>query len=64
MPNLGSLHREVPKVQSAIRPRPASAATRLNQQSALRNTHDRFGCSNLELRGPKSGLRLVPEAPE
>eukprot|EP00969_Alexandrium_andersonii_P369277 15474770-Alexandrium_andersonii.AAC.1 len=57
---LGSLHREVSKVQSAIRPRSASAAIRLNPQSAMRNMQTRFMRSKPELRGPQGGLKLVP----
>eukprot|EP00969_Alexandrium_andersonii_P370154 15476660-Alexandrium_andersonii.AAC.1 len=40
--NLGSLHREVSKVQSAIRPRPANAAMRLNPQTVNRTSLQTF----------------------
>eukprot|EP00969_Alexandrium_andersonii_P290432 12836885-Alexandrium_andersonii.AAC.1 len=49
-------------MQSAIRPRPVSAAIRLNLQSALRKTQNRLGRSNLELRGPRSGLNIGPRS--
>eukprot|EP00969_Alexandrium_andersonii_P196078 8662544-Alexandrium_andersonii.AAC.1 len=41
-PALGSLHCKVPTTQSTIRPRPASAAIRLNPQSAVRDMQTRF----------------------
>eukprot|EP00969_Alexandrium_andersonii_P228824 10106354-Alexandrium_andersonii.AAC.1 len=41
-----------------------SAAIRPNPQSAVPNMQHRFRRSNLELRGPKSASKLVPEAPE
>eukprot|EP00969_Alexandrium_andersonii_P009948 434398-Alexandrium_andersonii.AAC.1 len=49
-------------MQSAIRRRPASAATRLNPQSALRNMQNRFKRSNLELCGPKKDLKICPRS--
>eukprot|EP00969_Alexandrium_andersonii_P088554 3905886-Alexandrium_andersonii.AAC.1 len=57
---LGSLHCEVPQVQPAIRSMPVSAAIRLNPQSAMRKLQHRFRRSNLELRGPKTCLRIGP----
>eukprot|EP00969_Alexandrium_andersonii_P095425 4215975-Alexandrium_andersonii.AAC.1 len=45
-------------MQSAIRPMLVSATVRLNPQSARRKMQNRFGRSNLELRGPKSGLKM------
>eukprot|EP00969_Alexandrium_andersonii_P247369 10931393-Alexandrium_andersonii.AAC.1 len=53
-----SLHREMSTVQTAICQRPASAAIRLDSQSALRNMQDCFKCSELELRGPRNGLNI------
>eukprot|EP00969_Alexandrium_andersonii_P362244 15459266-Alexandrium_andersonii.AAC.1 len=48
-------------MQSAIRTRPATAAIRLNPQSAVRELQHRLRRSNLEPRGPgndlESGLR-------
>eukprot|EP00969_Alexandrium_andersonii_P122218 5402909-Alexandrium_andersonii.AAC.1 len=55
---MGSVHCEVPKVQSAIRPMLVSATTRLTPQSALREMQHRFQCSELELRGPRNGLEV------
>eukprot|EP00969_Alexandrium_andersonii_P226439 9999545-Alexandrium_andersonii.AAC.1 len=53
------------QVLTAIRARPVSVAIRRNlPQSAMRKTHNRFRCSNLELRGPRDGLKLAPGAPE
>eukprot|EP00969_Alexandrium_andersonii_P252134 11144102-Alexandrium_andersonii.AAC.1 len=52
------------KVQSAIRSTPVCAAIRLNPQSALWEMQNRFRRSNLELRGPRSGLKIVPGSPE
>eukprot|EP00969_Alexandrium_andersonii_P272335 12035710-Alexandrium_andersonii.AAC.1 len=40
----------------------ARDAIRLNPQSALWKMQHRFRRSNLELRGPKSGLRLGPRS--
>eukprot|EP00969_Alexandrium_andersonii_P095433 4216432-Alexandrium_andersonii.AAC.1 len=48
--------------QSAIRARPVSAAIRFNAQSAMRKTQTRFRRSNLELRGPGSGLKTGPQS--
>eukprot|EP00969_Alexandrium_andersonii_P144709 6399176-Alexandrium_andersonii.AAC.1 len=59
---LASLHRMVPKVQSAIHPRPVRAPISLNPQSAMRNTQNRFTLSSPELRGPKSGLEMGPRS--
>eukprot|EP00969_Alexandrium_andersonii_P050231 2204425-Alexandrium_andersonii.AAC.1 len=50
------------KVQPAIRSRPVSAAIRLNLQSAMRDMHHSVNCSDLELRGPKSGLEIGPRS--
>eukprot|EP00969_Alexandrium_andersonii_P211855 9356611-Alexandrium_andersonii.AAC.1 len=41
-----------------------SAAIRPNPQSAVPNTQHRVWRSILELRRPRSGLKVVPEAPE
>eukprot|EP00969_Alexandrium_andersonii_P241681 10672875-Alexandrium_andersonii.AAC.1 len=49
-------------MQSALRPMLISAAIRLNPQSAMRNMQNRFTRSNLELRGPKSGLKIGPRS--
>eukprot|EP00969_Alexandrium_andersonii_P065109 2866649-Alexandrium_andersonii.AAC.1 len=43
-------------MQSAIRSRPVGAAIHLNPQSASRSMHYGFTRSDLELRGPRSGL--------
>eukprot|EP00969_Alexandrium_andersonii_P236687 10448945-Alexandrium_andersonii.AAC.1 len=42
----------------------ASAPIRLNPQSAMHKMQHRLRRSNLELRGPKGGFKLVPKAPE
>eukprot|EP00969_Alexandrium_andersonii_P250751 11082547-Alexandrium_andersonii.AAC.1 len=47
-------------MQSAIRPRPVSAAICLNPQSAMRKQQNRFRRSNLEVRGPRNGLKIGP----
>eukprot|EP00969_Alexandrium_andersonii_P358984 15452186-Alexandrium_andersonii.AAC.1 len=57
---LASLHRRVPKLQSAIRPRPVRAQIRLNPQSTLRKMRTRFRRSNLELPGTRSSLKIGP----
>eukprot|EP00969_Alexandrium_andersonii_P167510 7405012-Alexandrium_andersonii.AAC.1 len=40
----------------------ASAATRVNPQSTLPKTQNRFKRSNLELRRPKNGLNIGPRS--
>eukprot|EP00969_Alexandrium_andersonii_P098808 4359991-Alexandrium_andersonii.AAC.1 len=49
-----------PNIQSATRSRPVGAARRLNPQSATRSMHNRCKRSNLELRGPRNGLKVGP----
>eukprot|EP00975_Prorocentrum_lima_P060209 12627576-Prorocentrum_lima.AAC.1 len=39
-----------------------SAVLRPNPQSAMRNMQHRFRRSNLELRGPKRGLKISPRS--
>eukprot|EP00969_Alexandrium_andersonii_P002398 104414-Alexandrium_andersonii.AAC.1 len=56
-PILRCLHCEVSTVQSAFRPRPVSAAIRLNLPSVLSNIHNCYTRSELELRGPRIGLK-------
>eukprot|EP00969_Alexandrium_andersonii_P005876 255083-Alexandrium_andersonii.AAC.1 len=51
-----------PKKQSAIRRRPVRAVVHLNPQSAMRKPQHRLTRSNVELRGPKSGLKLGPRS--
>eukprot|EP00969_Alexandrium_andersonii_P137719 6090240-Alexandrium_andersonii.AAC.1 len=48
----------MPKVQSAIRPRPVSLAIRLNPQLTLPAMHHRFRRSTLELRGRGNDLNI------
>eukprot|EP00969_Alexandrium_andersonii_P079639 3511295-Alexandrium_andersonii.AAC.1 len=47
-------------MQSAIHSRPVSAAIRLTSQSATRKMQHRCRRSELELRGPRNGLRIDP----
>eukprot|EP00969_Alexandrium_andersonii_P292745 12938316-Alexandrium_andersonii.AAC.1 len=60
---LASSHCKAPDVQSTIRPRPVSAAFRLNPQPTKRKMQNRCKRSELELRGPKSGLKTGPRSP-
>eukprot|EP00969_Alexandrium_andersonii_P157206 6948717-Alexandrium_andersonii.AAC.1 len=48
--------------RAAIRPRPVRVAIRLNPQSAMRKMQNPFTCSNLELRGPRNGLKFGPRS--
>eukprot|EP00969_Alexandrium_andersonii_P143889 6362849-Alexandrium_andersonii.AAC.1 len=48
-------------MRSAVRSRPVGAATRLTLRSAARNMHNDFGPSELERRGPRSGLKCGPQ---
>eukprot|EP00969_Alexandrium_andersonii_P053917 2372504-Alexandrium_andersonii.AAC.1 len=61
-----SLHRRVPKVQSAIRPMPISAATRLNPQSAMREITKHKNTSrdirSLSHVGPAKNLKTGPRS--
>eukprot|EP00969_Alexandrium_andersonii_P356870 15447509-Alexandrium_andersonii.AAC.1 len=58
--SLGSLQGWAPKVQSAIRSRPVSAAICLNPRSAFPDMRNCFKLSKLELRGPRVGLERGP----
>eukprot|EP00969_Alexandrium_andersonii_P207513 9167514-Alexandrium_andersonii.AAC.1 len=49
-------------MQSAIRPKPISAAIRLNPQSAMHSVQNRFRHSNLELRGPRKDINIGPRS--
>eukprot|EP00969_Alexandrium_andersonii_P261978 11582098-Alexandrium_andersonii.AAC.1 len=40
----------------------ARAAIRLNPQSTVQNMHNRIMRSDLELRGPRKGLRIGPRS--
>eukprot|EP00969_Alexandrium_andersonii_P082276 3626216-Alexandrium_andersonii.AAC.1 len=46
-----------PEVQCEIRSRPGSVPIRLSRRSALQNLQIRFRRSELELHGPRSGLK-------
>eukprot|EP00969_Alexandrium_andersonii_P236708 10449856-Alexandrium_andersonii.AAC.1 len=52
----------VPKVQSVIRSRPISTVTRPSPHSALPKMQHRFRHSELELRGPRKGLKIGPRS--
>eukprot|EP00969_Alexandrium_andersonii_P249994 11048231-Alexandrium_andersonii.AAC.1 len=47
-------------MQSTTRSMPVRSAIRLNPQSAMRNMQNCFKRSELELLGPKSGLKIRP----
>eukprot|EP00969_Alexandrium_andersonii_P350383 15433128-Alexandrium_andersonii.AAC.1 len=47
-------------MQFPIHARPLSAAIRLNPQSAMRKVQRHFRRSELELRGPRDGLKFGP----
>eukprot|EP00969_Alexandrium_andersonii_P073230 3230939-Alexandrium_andersonii.AAC.1 len=58
--HLASLHRQGPKVRSAICARPVSAAFRLNLQSTLRKMRNSFKRSNLEMARARGRPQLWP----
>eukprot|EP00969_Alexandrium_andersonii_P315451 13936566-Alexandrium_andersonii.AAC.1 len=62
IPFLGSLHREVSKVKSAIRPRPASAASRLNPPSA-RKREIASGVLTWNCAGPRAASNRSSKLP-
>eukprot|EP00969_Alexandrium_andersonii_P028522 1245573-Alexandrium_andersonii.AAC.1 len=51
---------KVPNVESAIRSRATSAASRVNLNSTRPQMRSGFGRSRPELRGPRNGLGIDP----
>eukprot|EP00969_Alexandrium_andersonii_P070151 3095735-Alexandrium_andersonii.AAC.1 len=51
-----------PKCNPQSAQRPVGARIRPNPPSAVRNMQNRFRRSSLELRGPKSGLKIDPQS--